>query len=152
MKNTEKAIEWWNSLGNLYKRKLTTEHFVGRRVNTLCDSEIEVIYNDFNNFDLPEDCTSFNDIMYDYNKTIKMKKYNINNYIIIYPNESGWRKIIELTQSHYELTQEKANDWVNIRKENGGFKEQLWVLISIYYEMFFNGEKYFNTAIIDLCG
>ena len=81
-----------------------------------------------------------------------MAKYNLNDNVILYPNQRGWAKIVEITQNEYNLTQEQVAAWVHRRKECGGFKEQLWVVMSVYHEMFFNGQQYFETAFIDLLG
>ena len=79
-------------------------------------------------------------------------KYNINDYIIIYPNEKGWKKIFEITKLIYNLDDNETEIWINKRKENGGFKEQMWNFFSEYHEMIYNGENYFESSIIDLCG
>lgn len=81
-----------------------------------------------------------------------MNKYNINDEIIIYPNLLGWNKIIEIVEKEYNLSNEKAIEFIEKRKHNGGFTEQLHEIISTYHEMFFNGTPYFVNAIIDLCG
>ena len=79
-----------------------------------------------------------------------MKSYNLNSNVILYPNKSGWEKIAEITQEEYALTKEQAGRWVNNRKQGAGFKEQLWVIMSVYHKMFFNGQRYFETTFIDL--
>lgn len=82
-----------------------------------------------------------------------MIKYNLNNYIIIYPTEKGWKKIFEITKSIYNLEDSECEIWINKRKENGGFKEQMWCFFSEYHEMIYNGNNnYFESSIIDLCG
>ena len=80
-----------------------------------------------------------------------MNRLNLNNDIVIYPNEEGWKKINELTRKAYNLSDTETEDWLDRRKtENNGLKEQLWVIIDLYHSMFFNGQRYLETAYIDL--
>ncbi|HUX56183.1 MAG TPA: hypothetical protein VMV77_04370 [Bacteroidales bacterium] len=78
-------------------------------------------------------------------------KFNINNKVVIYPNQRGWDKIFELTKEYYRLDRIQIVRWLDNRKtEDGGFEEQLWCLIDIYHSMFFHGQNYFTTAYIKL--
>lgn len=80
-----------------------------------------------------------------------MVKYNLNNNIVIYPNENGWNKIIEIVKNDYNLTWSAANEWVERRKtEDNGFKELLWVIISDFHNLFFNGSIYLDKMEIKL--
>lgn len=68
---------------------------------------------------------------------------NINEEVIIYPTEKGWKKIKELMQIAYRLTNEQVDDWVFLRTtDDNGYTDQLWVIISILHPMFFNGQDY----------
>lgn len=80
-----------------------------------------------------------------------MVKYNLNNNIVIYPNENGWNKIIEIVKNDYNLTWSAANEWVERRKtEDGGFKDLFWVIISDLHDIFYNGSTYLETTNITL--
>ncbi len=82
-----------------------------------------------------------------------MKKYNINDSVIIYPNEKGWVKIREILKKEYSFaTEESVDEFINLRKTpDGGYKEQLWCIASDLHDMFYNGTCYFNTSAITLC-
>ena len=75
-----------------------------------------------------------------------MKKYNINNEIIFYPTEKGWDRIVELITDKYSLTPERVLAWIEGHKAGEGYKEQLWVIIQDFHEMFYNGQKYFKES------
>ena len=80
-----------------------------------------------------------------------MIKFNINWEIIIYPSESGWDKIHDLTKEAYHLTHDVAIEWVNSRTVpakddmSKGYKDQLWSIAGDLHSMFFNGTPYFAT-------
>lgn len=81
-----------------------------------------------------------------------MKKivFNINDYITIYPTESGWDKLIQITKDEYGITTKKATIRINDKKDGEGFRDQLWNFMDTYHEMFFNGQTYFKSSFIDL--
>ena len=60
-----------------------------------------------------------NDVKKEYEE--KLSKLNMNDYITIYPNENGFRKIKVLIGNRYLLSNEEAEEWVKKRttKENG---------------------------------
>jgi len=74
----------------------------------------------------------------------------MNDEVIIYPNDRGWGKIRELLKEHYLLSDSDATDWIDKRKSNGGYKEQLWVVINNFHSMYFNGQNYFKSTNITL--
>lgn len=77
-------------------------------------------------------------------------KINLNHEVIIYPNERGFYKIHDLIQMKYQLTDMEAWDWVNKRRSNcGGYKEQLWVIVADFNEMFYNGQNYMEHAYMN---
>lgn len=82
-----------------------------------------------------------------------MKKYNLNDSIVIYPNEKGWIKLKEVLIMEYKFkSEDKLNQYLILRTtEDGGFKEQLWEIMSLFGKMFYNGTSYFETSFIDLC-
>jgi hypothetical protein len=78
-------------------------------------------------------------------------RFNLNYEVIIYPNDSGFAKIKALLSNRYLLSEEEAEDWVSKRKtEDGGYKEQLWVIVSELHDMFYNGQRYMATTDITL--
>lgn len=80
-----------------------------------------------------------------------MPRFNLNHEVIIYPNERGFAKIKALIGNKYLLSNEEAETWVNKRKtEDGGYKEQLWVIVSDLHDMFYNGQSYMATTWIVL--
>jgi len=80
-------------------------------------------------------------------KPVIIHHFNLNDEVIIYPNEKGWQKIIELTAKNYKFSTEKAIEWTDKRKtEDDGYKEQLWVIISDLHDMFYNGQNYMQTT------
>lgn len=76
--------------------------------------------------------------------------YNLNNKVIIFPNENGWNKIIEIIKNEHNLTWSAANEWVERRKVNDGFEDQLWVIMSDLHSLFFNGTAYLKSMNIQL--
>ena len=86
-----------------------------------------------------------NDVKKEYEE--KLSKLNMNDYITIYPNENGFRKIKALIANRYLLSNEEAEEWVKKRttKENG-YKDQMWVIISDLHDMFFNGQNFMETS------
>ena len=84
-------------------------------------------------------------------KGVVMPRFNLNHKVIIYPNEKGFAKIKALIANRYLLSNEEAENWVNKRKtEDGGYKEQLWVIVSDLHDMFYNGQSYMATTWIAL--
>ena len=80
-----------------------------------------------------------------------LPRFNLNKKVIIYPNERGWRKIKALIACKYLLSNEEADKWINVRKTScGGYKEQLWVIISELHDMFYNGQNFMATTEITL--
>ncbi len=78
---------------------------------------------------------------------------NMNFNIVIYPSDKGWDKIYEIIQKAYYLdTLNEAIEYVNkYRKtEDGGYKEQMWEIMSSLGELFYNGTPYFNTTNIKI--
>ena len=82
-----------------------------------------------------------------------MQNFNINQHIIIYPNEKGWVKLYELYRKSYPAN--VSNKWVsdNIelhKTKDGGFEEQLWSLIEYAGEMFHEHSNYLESTNIKL--
>ena len=79
------------------------------------------------------------------------KQFNLNNHVVLYPKAKGWEKILDDIEKTYNLTDEEAVKWVKKRTTaENGYKEQLWVIIDIHHDMFFNGNQYIENTNIDL--
>lgn len=84
-----------------------------------------------------------------------METVNLNSEVIIYPNKKGWVKMVECyhkyynqyaSEGHLVVTWEDTKNYIESRKtEDGGFKEQLWVIMATYHDMFFNGTPYWEN-------
>lgn len=76
-------------------------------------------------------------------------EFNINNEIIIYPNEKGWEFIRNRLRDSYSLkSNTELNKFIvnNITHDNG-FKEQMWCIIEILPELFHQGSDYIKPTI-----
>lgn len=81
----------------------------------------------------------------------KIKQFNLNNNVVLYPSESGWKKILKDIKKTYVLSDKEAIAWVKQKTtKDGGYKEQLWVLMDVHHDMFFNGMTYLTSTNIDL--
>ena len=75
-------------------------------------------------------------------------EFNLNREVIIYPTEEGWKRIKELIAFTYSCNDLEADGWVSRRKtDNGGYKDQLWVIIHDLHDMFYNGQRWLKTNI-----
>jgi hypothetical protein len=81
-----------------------------------------------------------------------METINLNTDVIIYPTFSGWKKMIKCYYNYYNQYDHIIISWEDAEKaiednktEDGGYKEQLWVLMSTFGEMFFNGTPYWEN-------
>ena len=85
---------------------------------------------------------------------MEKKSYNLNFNVIIYPSELGWIKIRELISEYYSVVDFFDVDaFINKRRsEDGGFEEQLWVIMSMLGDAFFNGSRYLESTAMTLCG
>ena len=80
-----------------------------------------------------------------------MNAFNFNWKVTIYPNELGWKKILEITQDRYRITEFAAMLWVDRRRSNdGGYTDQLWSIASELHEMFYNGQNYLANTTVTL--
>jgi len=78
-----------------------------------------------------------------------MNKYNINNEVIIYPTERGFKKI---KHKLIEIYGEELGALEFNRKltETNGFKEQLWCIMQDHSNLFYNGTDCLKTMVIEL--
>lgn len=81
-----------------------------------------------------------------------MKSYNVNDYITIYPTLDGWIKIKQILRKSYNMTEVNVDEYIERRRHCDGYKDQMWVIYSELNEIFFNGQTYLKTSIIDLNG
>ena len=81
--------------------------------------------------------------------TVKDMKFNINERIIVYPTESGWKKIREITKKAYDIKDEEyLQSRIDIyTTKDGGFEEQLRVFCDVYHELFMISTTYIDTTI-----
>ncbi len=79
-----------------------------------------------------------------------METFSSNDKVIIYPTPLGWRKILAIQQTNYDLsdydTMVKFFD--DRYSRDGGYIDMLWKIISELNTMFFNGQKYFKNTNI----
>lgn len=77
--------------------------------------------------------------------------FNMNDEVTIYPNESGWSKMVELKQKRLDISLEKARGYVYEKKtEDGGYRDQLWCIIQDFHGLFVIGSPCFKNATIEL--
>lgn len=81
-----------------------------------------------------------------------MKSYNVNDDITIYPTLEGWIKIKEILRKSYNMTEDRVDEYIEYRRYNGGYKDQMWAIYSELNDIFFNGQTYLKSSIIDLNG
>lgn len=75
--------------------------------------------------------------------------FNINSCVTIYPSESGFSKIREILRREYDDNYIDAYIAEKTTSDNG-FKEQMWVIMSDFGELFFDGSDYLSTTHIKL--
>lgn len=82
-----------------------------------------------------------------------MKQYNLNEEVVMYPNLSGWKKIIEITKKHFYFSNEEMDEFVSDHKtEDNGFKIKLWLVMYIYGKMFSFNTDYWEHLNMGLAG
>lgn len=76
---------------------------------------------------------------------------NLNDEVIIYPSEAGFRKINEIVAEMYGIKSDLAKNYVKNRTtDDNGFKEQLWEIMGNFGLLFFNGTTYLNNTTVKL--
>lgn len=71
--------------------------------------------------------------------------FNANHYATIFPSEKGWKRMVKNVMKYYELSEEDATKHIESYKtEEGGYKDQLWCIMSMFGDMYFNGSPYFE--------
>lgn len=77
--------------------------------------------------------------------------FDINHDVVIYPNDKGWIKIKKLITKKYLLSHDECEKWIDLRRsECGGYKDQLWSIISDLNDIYYNGQEYLMTTTIKL--
>jgi hypothetical protein len=75
---------------------------------------------------------------------------NINQEVIIFPNKLGWEKIRLVDRvnkrKHFHNDEDYLASFQNKMVENGGFKEQLWVVIDELHELFESTNRYLENS------
>ena len=77
-----------------------------------------------------------------------MEKFTVNDQVVIYPNDKGWDKIHDLIREKYRLSNQKTFDFIEGRKFDGGYRDQMWTIMSDLHSMYFNGQNYFSNTYI----
>lgn len=67
------------------------------------------------------------------------KEFNLNDSAIVYPNDKGWAKIIELVGRDYAES---------CRTQDNGYKEELWSIMNNLGSMMYMGQDYFENMEI----
>ena len=74
-----------------------------------------------------------------------------NDEVTIYPNDKGFAKMYEIIAKEYKLSMSEAIHSITSRTTpDGGYKDQLWHITSMFSEMFFNGTSYFENTYITI--
>ena len=85
---------------------------------------------------------------------IKESTMNINQYVVIYPSSAGWYKIEQIIQTKLQdlnLAKSEIDEYMENRKTtDDGYKEQLWVIMSDYGDLFFNGSTYLKNTTLKM--
>lgn len=72
---------------------------------------------------------------------------NINNYVIIFPTVEGTKKIAEILRKKYNTSTTLIDELMKKRlTKDGGYKDQLWHIMSELGEIFFNGSHYLESS------
>jgi hypothetical protein len=75
-------------------------------------------------------------------KEIMPKKFeaSLNDYMIIYPSNKGWDMIDDVLRQEYALSLQDRRYWIDRKKtEDGGYREQIWVIASDFGSFLTNG-------------
>jgi hypothetical protein len=83
-----------------------------------------------------------------------MSTYNINNYVTIYPTREGFeymKTLIDIDRNSGFKTYSDIEAYIDAHTtSDNGFREQLWVIMSKFGEMFFNGSQYLENTDMEL--
>lgn len=76
---------------------------------------------------------------------MEKQNLNLNDYATIYPNENGWKEIDRILFKKYG-----KNEFIEkFKTDDNGYRDQLWEIINTFHSMFFNGQTYFECAVIE---
>lgn len=80
-----------------------------------------------------------------------MKRYNLNNTVVIYPSINGWQKMYEIYSDFYNTSLDDARERIDSNKtDKNGYKDQLWCIMSMFGDMFYNGTNMLSNMNIEL--
>jgi hypothetical protein len=78
-----------------------------------------------------------------------MTTHSHNDKVIIYPTESGWKKIKALLSNSYLLSSDEADKRIEAHTtKEGGYTDYLWLIIHDLHDMFYHGQSYFKNTNI----
>jgi hypothetical protein len=70
---------------------------------------------------------------------------SMNDKVVIYPTEKGWKKIRDI---YISKNRSIAIMETYMKTKDDGYEDTMWCIVSDLHEMFFNGQSYFkNTSI-----
>lgn len=75
---------------------------------------------------------------------------NVNQEIIIYPTEQGWKEIHRLLENKflfYGMLEIDVQEYINKHTYNNGYKDQLWQIMYDFGKLFFNGSDFVTAKI-----
>lgn len=76
---------------------------------------------------------------------------NINQYVVIYPSESGWKKIREIIVNKYcDFHDLDIEEYIMNRTYDCGYKEQLWCIMKDFGDLFHNGSTYLENSTMKI--
>ena len=81
-----------------------------------------------------------------------MKSINLNDLVLLNLSKSGWEKLLYITEHSKYHESFDSVEYLRSRTvqigDNIYFKEQLWIIMQQYGELFFNGSQYLQTTEI----
>lgn len=82
---------------------------------------------------------------------MKCASFNVNDDVVIYPSESGWKRIVQRTMQYYNIDLKTAKELVESKKTcDGGYRDQLAHVMCVIGEMFYTGTPHLSSTMIVL--
>ena len=76
-------------------------------------------------------------------------RVNVNSYVIIYPNDNGWKKIIKVIAETHKICSNDAKVMVDKKRTpDNGYKDQLWCIMSELNSMYYNEQRFFENSFM----
>lgn len=92
----------------------------------------------------------FNNVFEEWKQNLNAhKQININDYVTIYPTDEGWQKIRSIMKKDYLASDYHVDKWIShCATEDGGFRDQLWVIIDKFNELFKLDSVYLDSMLM----